>query len=383
MRSTYLTAIVIAVLISFWLLSGQLNSDPPAPNLTIAERTHQQQAKKADAAPTRVRGRILRASPQVRHLRIRGKTQNKRTVKVRAEIAGRIVERPVERGSRVSAGELLCRISLEDRQASLAESQAALNQARIEHQGRVELQARGLQSATLVAQAEARLAQAKAELKRSELDLARLRVSAPFAGIVEDVHQEVGDYVTRGTQCATIVDLDPMLLVGRVPEKDVLQVAVGGEAVGVLSNGERVFGLVSFVGRQNDPQTRSYPLEIQIPNADYRLRSGVTTEILLPVSEVMAQKISPALFALDDAGVIGVRTVNAVGRVEFNPVRIIREEADGVWVAGLPEMTTLITVGQELVVPGELVKVDYQAAEEMPASAQGASASAADLAANA
>ena len=383
MRSTYLTAIVIAVLISFWLLSGQLNSDPPAPNLTIAERTHQQQAKKADAAPTRVRGRILRASPQVRHLRIRGKTQNKRTVKVRAEIAGRIVERPVERGSRVSAGELLCRISLEDRQASLAESQAALNQARIEHQGRVELQARGLQSATLVAQAEARLAQAKAELKRSELDLARLRVSAPFAGIVEDVHQEVGDYVTRGAQCATIVDLDPMLLVGRVPEKDVLQVAVGGEAVGVLSNGERVFGLVSFVGRQNDPQTRSYPLEIQIPNADYRLRSGVTTEILLPVSEVMAQKISPALFALDDAGVIGVRTVNAVGRVEFNPVRIIREEADGVWVAGLPEMTTLITVGQELVVPGELVKVDYQAAEEMPASAQGASASAADLAANA
>ena len=383
MRSTYLTAIVIAVLISFWLLSGQLNSDPPAPNLTIAERTHQQQAKKADEAPTRVRGRILRASPQVRHLRIRGKTQNKRTVKVRAEIAGRIVERPVERGSRVSAGELLCRISLEDRQASLAESQAALNQARIEHQGRVELQARGLQSATLVAQAEARLAQAKAELKRSELDLARLRVSAPFAGIVEDVHQEVGDYVTRGAQCATIVDLDPMLLVGRVPEKDVLQVAVGGEAVGVLSNGERVFGLVSFVGRQNDPQTRSYPLEIQIPNADYRLRSGVTTEILLPVSEVMAQKISPALFALDDAGVIGVRTVNAVGRVEFNPVRIIREEEDGVWVAGLPEMTTLITVGQELVVPGELVKVDYQAAEEMPASAQGASASAADLAANA
>ena len=52
-------------------------------------------------------------------------------------------------------------------------------------------------------------------------------------------------------------------------------------------------------------------------------------------------------------------------------------------MAGLPEMTTLITVGQELVVPGELVKVDYQAAEEMPASAQGASAPASDMAANA
>ena len=187
MRSTYLTAIVIAVLVALWLLSGQINSDPPAPNLTIAERTHQNQAKKADEAPTRVRGRVVRASRQVRHLRIRGKTQNKRTVQVRAEVAGRIVERPVERGHRVSTGDLLCRISLEDRQVSLNESEAALEQARLEHQGRMELQARGLQSETLVAQAKARLAQAQAELKRSELELARLRVGAPFAGIVEDV----------------------------------------------------------------------------------------------------------------------------------------------------------------------------------------------------
>lgn len=382
MRSTYLTATVIAVLIALWLLSGQINSDPPVASSTIAERNSQRQAQRVDDAPTRVRGRIIRASPQLRHLRIRGKTQNKRTVKVRAEIAGSIVERPVERGSRVSAGDLLCRISLEDRQASLAESQAALKQARLEHQGRMELLSRGLQSETLVAQAKARLAQAQAELKRSELNLARLQVKAPFAGIVEDVHQEVGDYVARGAECATIVDLDPMLLVGRVAEKDVLQVKVGGEALGVLSNGARVSGLVSFVGQQNDPQTRSYPLEVQIPNLDYRLRSGVTTDILIPVTEVMAQKVSPALFALDDAGLIGVRTVNAVGRVEFNPVEIIREDQDGVWVAGLPEMTTVITVGQELVVPGELVEVDFQAAEEMPAAAS-PSAMAADLAANA
>ena len=293
MRSTYLTAIVIAMLIALWLLSGQINSDPAAANSTIAERNNQRLAQRADDAPTRVRGRIIRASPQLRHLRIRGKTQNKRTVTVRAEIAGRIVERPVERGSRVSAGDLLCRISLEDRQASLVESQAALHQARLEYQGRLELQARGLQSKTLVAQAKARLAQEQAELKRSELNLARLHVSAPFAGSVEDVHQEVGDYVTRGAECATIIDLDPMLLVGRVPEKNVLQVAVGGEAVGVLSNGAQVSGLVSFVGQQNDPETRSYPLEIQIPNADYALRSGVTTRFGSPLRRPWRKRSAP------------------------------------------------------------------------------------------
>ena len=380
MRSTYWTAIAIAALVGLWLLSGQINRDAQPPNLTLAERADLRAVRKADAAPTEVRARIIHASRQVRHLRVRGKTQNKRTVTVRAEVAGTVVERPVERGSRVAAGDLLCRISLEDRQAGLIEAQEALNQARLEYQGRLKLQAKGLQSETLVAQAKARQAAAGAELKRAELNLARLQVKAPYAGLVEDVHQEVGDYVTPGAQCATIVDLDPMLLVGRVPERDVLKAAVGDAALGRLSDGTEVAGRISFIGQQNDPETRSYPLEVQIPNPDYQLRSGVTTDILIPVSEVMAQKVSPALFALDDAGVIGVRTVNAAGRVEFNPVEIIRDDGDGVWVAGLPNVATLIVVGQELVVPGESVEVQYQPAAEMPAAAPSQSSLAADAA---
>lgn len=369
MRSTHLTAIVIAMLIAVWLLSGQLGSEAPPPPPTLAEQSSLRAAQRADAALTRVRGRIINASRQVRHLRIRGKTENKRTVTVRSETVGTLVKRPVERGSQVAAGDILCRLSLEDRQAGVLESLGALRQAEIEHQGSLKLKASGFQSDTLVAQAAARLAAAQAELKRSTLDLARINIKAPFAGIVEDVHQEVGDYLTPGASCATIVDLDPMLLVGRVPEKDVLKVTPGIQAVGLLNDGAQVTGLVSFVGQQNDPETRSYPLEIQVPNAERRLRSGITTEILIPVSEVMAQKVSPALFALNDEGVIGVRTVNGSRRVEFNPVEIIRDDADGVWVAGLPEMATLITVGQELVVPGEEVEVDYEPAAEMPAAA--------------
>lgn len=383
MRSTYWTAIAIAAAVGLWLLSGQINREEPPPNLSLAERGSQRAAQKADAAPTRVRARIINASSQVRSLRIRGKTQNKRTVTVRAEIAGTVVERPVERGSRVKAGDLLCRLSLEDRQAGLVEAQEALNQARLEYQGRLKLQASGLHSETTVAQAKARQAAAEAELVRAELELARIEVKAPFAGLVEDVHQEVGDYLRPGAECATIVDLDPMLLVGRVPERDVLAVAAGAAALGRLSDGTEVAGRISFIGQQNDPETRSYPLEVQIPNPDYQLRSGVTTDILIPVSEVMAQKVSPALFALDDAGVVGVRTVNAAGRVEFNPVEIIRDDGDGVWVAGLPNVTTLIVVGQELVVPGEIVEVQYQPTGEMPAAAPAQSSVAADTAARA
>ena len=303
MRSTYLTAIIIAVLMGIWLFSGQFGEEESPAPLTLAEQADLRDAKQADAMPARVRARIAYASRQVQHLRIRGKTENKRTVAVRTEITGTVTARPVERGSRVAAGETLCRISVDDRRAGLLESEAGLNRAQIEYQGSLKLRASGFQSDTLVAQAQARLAEAQAKLKRSQLELARTLVKAPFDGIVEEVHLEVGDYVSPGAQCATLVDLDPMLLVGRVPERDVLRVLPGQPATGLLSDGTQVSGQIRFVGQQSDPETRSYALEVQIPNPDYRLRSGVSTDIVIPVAEVMAQKVSPALFALNDAGV--------------------------------------------------------------------------------
>ena len=372
MRATYITAILIAIAIGVWLLSGQLGGSEEVRHETLAEQNRQITARQQDAQPTRVRARVINASPQVQHVVLRGKTENKRTVSVKAETSGRIVDRPVERGTAVEEGDLLCQISMEDRYASLAESREALNQARIEYEGSLKLKERGYQSDTAIAQAKATLAAAEAKLKRSELDIQRTYVRAPFAGVVEDVHSEVGDYVAPGTACVTVVDLNPMLLVGRVAEKDVQLLKIDQPVVGLMSDGTEVEGPVSFIGAQSDPATRTYAVEIEVPNPDYDLRSGLTTEIRIPVAEVMAQKISPALFALDDEGRIGVRIVNESGTVEFHHVFIVRDEPDGVWVSGLPEVATLITVGQELVVPGELVEVDFEASGEMPASTRDA-----------
>ena len=369
MRPTYITAIAIAAAIGVWLLSGALGSDEPPPHPTPAAMAERRAAMAQDRPPTRVRARVIHASPQFQHLRVRGKTENKRTVQVRTELTGTVVRRPVERGARVIAGDVLCQISIEDRQAALAEAQEELNQSRIEYEGRLQLKAKGFQSETAMAQAKAELASAETELKRRELDMARTQVRAPFAGVVEDVHQEVGDYVTPGSPCATIVDLDPMLLVGRISEADVLRVAVGQQARGFLSDGREVGGPISFIGQQSDSATRTYRIEIPVANPDYELRSGVTTEISVPTAQVLVQNVSPALFALDDTGVIGIRTVGDDGRVRFHPVEIVRESASGVWVSGLPPVATLITVGQELVVPGEFVEVDFEPAREMPAAA--------------
>lgn len=355
MRATYLWAIAIATALAVWLGSGQLDQEEVVFDESIAKRNVMEQSLFSDQAPTQVRVVRSQAQEKTRTASVRGKTQNKRTVQVRAEIAGRVVSRSVERGQSVAAGEVLCALSIEDRQAALEESEQQVTQAKIDYEGAMRLKAKGYNSESAIAAARARLASTNAELTRRQLTLAKTRITAPFAGFVEDTHLELGDYVRAGDACVTLVDRHPMLMVGRVGERLVQSVAPGITATGLLSDRSIVSGPITFVGQQDDPATRTYAIEIELDNRDGNIRSGLTTEIRIPIEQALAHKVSPALFSLDDQGGYGVKVVNDDNLVEFHTVSIVAEDADGVWVQGLPNTTNIITVGQELVVTGERV----------------------------
>jgi multidrug efflux system membrane fusion protein len=368
-RRTYVLATAIAGAIALWLLSGQFGHPAREQTPSLAELNSERSASGEDKPLTRVRARVIQAEAQTATIPIRGRTENKRTVTVKSETAGTIVARAVERGQRVAKGQLICRISTEDREAKLEEGRQALNQAHIEYEGSLKLAKQGLISETMIATTKARLATAQAQVERATVELAHTQVTAPFAGLVEETQVELGDFVQPGSPCATIIDLDPMLLVGRVAERDVHKLRLGTVASGVLIDDTRVSGAVTFIGQQSDTATRTYSVEIQVPNPDYKLRSGVTTQIAIPVETVKAHRISPALLALDDEGRVGVRTLDADNRVVFNLVKVINDEGGAVWISGLPEVATLITVGQELVVPHQQVEVIFDAPANMPASA--------------
>ncbi len=371
MRRTYVLASIIAGAIALWLLSGQFGHPAQTRQPTLAELNRERTASGEDNPLTRVRALVIHAENQTETVPIRGRTENKRTVTVKAETGGTITARPVERGQRVETGQVLCRISTEDRQAKLEEAKQGLNQTRIEYEGSLKLAKQGLISDTMIATTKARMATAEAQVERANLDVAHTQVRAPFPGLVEETLVELGDFVQPGSPCATIIDLDPMLLVGRVAERDVHKLEIGTVASGTLIDGTKVAGTLTFIGQQSDTATRTYPIEIQVPNPNYTLRSGVTTQISIPIETVLAHRISPALLALDDEGRVGVRTLDSDNRVVFTLVKIINDEGGAVWISGLPEVATLITVGQELVVPHQQVEVVFDASPtpEMPASA--------------
>ena len=360
MRNTYITAGIIGLVVVAWLLTGQLREPPEPIAKNISEQNRRVAAMGEERTLTRVRVATIHASERARLLKIRGRTQNKRSVNVQSQISGLVKDRFVERGDPVAAGDLLCEITLEDRAALLAEASAAAEQAKIEYEGSLKLSKEGLQSETVIAQTKARLASAVARQKRAQLDIQRLKITAPFAGVIEDIHMEPGQFVTPGSACATLVDLDPMLIVGQVAESELHYVRPGMAARAILSSGAEVGGDVTFVASTAEPGTRTYQLEVKLDNRNRAVPSGITAQIILPVETVTAQKISPALLVLDDEGAVGVRTVNSETFVEFNKVQIVNDDTDGMWVTGLPDIAQVITVGQQLVVAGEKVEPTHE-----------------------
>lgn len=356
MRKTVLIAAAIAVALLLWLGSGFLREPTPPPPMTVAEQNKRAESARDDQPLTRVRVATITAEPHTKNLRIRGRTESKRNIVVRSRVGGLLAERAVERGNRVESGALLCRISVEDRQVALDEARESLAQAEIEFDGLQRLKREGLQSETAIAQARAARAAARARVARASLDLERLEIRAPFDGVVEDVHLELGETVSPGDACVTLVDLDPMLVIGRIPEREVTAAQTGQKATAMLSTGDSVEGTVTFVGSTADLSTRTYAVEIEVENADYSVIDGLSARIRLPVETVMAHRISSALLSLSDDGSLRIRTVNADNIVESHTVEVLSDDSDGVWVKGLPEFSRIITVGQEFVVAGEEVE---------------------------
>lgn len=359
MSKNVISASIVAVCLVLWLGSG-IFLDDPAPQDHAALAVEEQPAAVAGSRDLKqVRAEVITAESRTRFLVLRGRTESKRMVEVKAEIAGNVVSRPVERGMQVVAGDLLCELAVDDREVAVAEAEAALVNARIEHEGSLKLKKEGLLSDVAIAGSDAKQEAASAQLHRQRLNLERTRITAPFAGVVEDLHLNAGDYAVPGAPCATLIELDPMLISADVTEAEVENLALGDRVTGSTSVGRELEGVVTFVGKQSDPVTRTYPVEITVANGDYSIRSGLTASVRIGFGEVSAHQISPALFTLGDTGEIGVRTVDDSNRVVFQTVIIVEDGPEGVWITGLPDTTHLITVGQEFVSAGEIVEPIY------------------------
>ena len=291
---------------------------------------------------------------------IRGRTKAERKVILRAETSGLVAQTPATLGAFVSEGDVLCRLNVDARRAQLAEAKAALAKADLDYDASVKLNADGFRSETNVATAKAMRDQAAAQVERTRLELGKTDIKAPFDGIYDGRHAEVGDFLKVGDPCATIIQRSPFLVVGAISENDVSKIGKGDRGVARLATGETIEGVVRFVASGADPATRTFDVELEVPNEDGKLRDGVTAEFTVFAEERSAYRIPRATLVLNDEGVPGVRLLDAENIVLFSPVRLLGETPNGVWVSGLSGEVRLIVRGQGYVSAGQKVEAVEQ-----------------------
>lgn len=337
------------------------------PYLTIAERVAQAGGD-SDTEARSVRTETFTLKMMEIEAPLRGRTKAKSVVSVVPETSGTVTEVHVEKGDRVAEGDLLCTLDQGTRQAgvdqaeaALLQAQASLEQARQQLQTNKSLRDEGLAPANTALQfesavtaAEAAVAASQSALDNARAELERTEVVASVGGVVQAPLATVGSMLGPQAPCATIVELDPMLFVGSIPEARIGLAKTGLPATITTVTGQKAEGTVSYIASIADPDTRSFPVEIEIANPDGILRDGLTAEALVSLGTAPAHVLPQSVLTLDDEGVLGVRSV-ADGIVEFHPVTIIRDTRDGVWVTGLPPSIDIITVGQEYVLAGQKV----------------------------
>ena len=339
----------IAVLITLWLLSGTLGSDEPV-DVDIEAA-----AKIVDAPHSKVRVRTQTAEQVTRTIVVNGETAPARIVQISAETDGRVEMIGAERGANVERGGLLVRLDERDRSARLAQAEATVRQREVEYEGRLKLQSESYVSEAQLQEAIAQLEAAKTELRRAQLDLEYMTVRAPFHGALQSRAVEIGDFVSTGDPIAAFVDNRTIIVTADVSEFDARHVEVGENAEARLATGETVRGRIRYVAPVADAATRTFAVELEVDNSDGALRAGGTAELLIPAEVVNAHRVSPSLLTLDDAGNVGLKIINDDGKVEFIVADIALSSNNGVWLAGLPETATIITVGQGFVNTGSVV----------------------------
>jgi multidrug efflux system membrane fusion protein len=200
---------------------------------------------------------------------------------------------------------------------------------------------------------------AEAAVATTEKEISRLEIAAPFEGLLETDTAELGALLQPGAVCATVIQLDPIKLVGFVPETEINRISVGSLGGARLTTGDELRGRVSFLSRSADPLTRTFRVEISVPNPGLSVRDGQTVEIAIASEGANAHLVPQSSLTLNNDGILGVRVVDPQNMALFQPVTLLRDSAEGVWITGLPDMADVIVVGQEYVVDGVPVRAEF------------------------
>lgn len=309
-------------------------------------------------------------------LNVVGNLIGAQTVDVVPRTAGRLVSMNVKLGDRVSRGQTLARIedqeineqvkqaeaSFEVAQATIRQREADLKFAVVNFERSRNLFQRQLLPRQSLDDAEARQAAssaqldlARAQLSQTQARLDELRIAkgntnvvSPVNGFVSKRNMDVGAWASQQSPVASVVDISSVRLVANVVEKDLRLVNPGDPARVTVDAfpGETFSGRIARVAPVLDPATRTAEIEIEVPNADVRLKPGMYARMSVTIESRRDTILVPKVAVVDYDGTRGVFTMDADNKAKFQPIEIGIENGERVEVrAGITGTDTVVTSG--------------------------------------
>ena len=407
MKKSIFIAVFILLLVVAWIGSGQFTNvsaqDDTSKNSEINNKSNEKVEIKDNGNKVEIKEFIFSQIDQ--SIELQGQTTHNKKIDVKSETTGNIISISFKRGDKVTKGDELIRISIENRKEllnsarkdierlnkelelneknkvnRLSQNKELIKLYEIEFASAKQLIDKGLSSKSKLSLAsfnlanarsdqediminfesqqssiEAQLANVKSQLKKIELDISNTFINSPFSGIISEKMVEESEYITPGKPMFTIIDLNPIKIQGYLSEFNVNKVNLDTKAIIENTNGVKKNGIISFISPSAETSTRTFEITIEADNSDLSFRSGITTKITIAGSELKAHKIPPSILTLLDDGTVGVKAVDEENIVVFFPTTSVKDTIDGIWVSGLPDKVNLIVTGQEYVAVGESI----------------------------
>ena len=210
-----------------------------------------------------------------------GSLRSRRGVVLRPEVSGRITQLNFTDGQRVRKGQVLVQFDDQLPLAQVAQSQAELSIAQANQKRNEELVAQNFVSQRSLDESAANLQVAQAKLSLAQATAARLRILAPFDGIVGIRLVNVGDYLKDGADIVNIEDIDAIFVDFRLPERFQTKVKQGQIALLDIDAlpGKKYTAQVQAIDPLIDANGRSVGIRACIDNRQLQLRPGMFARV--------------------------------------------------------------------------------------------------------
>ncbi len=227
-----------------------------------------------------------------------GKIEAVQSANLVSKVTGKVAAVHVDIGSFVKAGQLLVTLDAPDKAAEIEEAAAQLESAGVEYELAAKSYQRGkeLLAAQAISQADydnlyegpfkkatVKVKSAQANLKKKQIAYDDMFIKAPFAGVITAKNINPGELAGTQSPVLTLVNLDQVVMKGAVNESHINKVKTGQQVQVKISavSGKSFTGNISNIALAADPQTKAFPVKIQVDNPDHLVKPGMFAEVMI------------------------------------------------------------------------------------------------------